>query len=91
MKEKLTSLKNIKCFLMDMDGTIYLGNRRLPGALEWLQLLEELHIQYYFLTNNSSRSRVEYARKLQGLGLEVPEERIFTSGEATALYLQNEL
>ncbi len=80
-------LKQTRCFLMDMDGTIYLGDQLLPGAGEWLNLLEAHHVDYYFLTNNSSRSRVEYAEKLNGFGLAVPEERIFTSGEATAIYL----
>ena len=83
-------LNRIKCFLMDMDGTIYLGDRLLPGAHEWLALLNERNVAYYFLTNNSSRSRIEYAEKLQRLGLNVPEEKIFTSGEATVLYLRKE-
>jgi 4-nitrophenyl phosphatase len=82
-------LRQTQCFLMDMDGTLFLGKTLLPGAQTWLALLEERGIPYYFLTNNSSRSRVEYARKLKGLGLTVPEEKIFTSGEATAIYLQD--
>jgi 4-nitrophenyl phosphatase/NagD protein len=82
------ALSDIRCFLMDMDGTIYLGKRLLPGAETWLRLLEANRIPYYFLTNNSSRSRLEYAEKLSGLGLEIPPEKIFTSGEATALHLQ---
>ena len=88
MRAEKRQLKEIKCFLMDMDGTIYLGNQLLPGAREWLNLLESNGIPYTFLTNNSSRSRVEYAEKLQQLGLPVPEEKIFTSGEATAIYLK---
>lgn len=82
------NLKQVKCFLMDMDGTIYLGNQLLPGAQEWLALCDERQVTYYFLTNNSSRSRVEYAEKLQRLGLDIPEEKIFTSGEATTIYLR---
>jgi HAD superfamily hydrolase (TIGR01450 family) len=81
-------LRKIHCFLMDMDGTLYLGNTLLPGAKEWLALLEARRIPYFFLTNNSSRSRVEYAVKLNRLGLPVSETQIFTSGEATAIYLQ---
>ncbi len=81
-------LRHIQCFLMDMDGTICLGNRLLPGALEWLELLEEKKVEYYFLTNNSSRSQLEYSHKFSQLGLKVPQNRIFTSGEATAIYLQ---
>ena len=87
MEYKL-NLNQVKCFLMDMDGTIYLGNQLLPGAREWLALLDERQVAYYFLTNNSSRSRVEYAEKLQRLGLDIPEEKIFTSGEATTIYLR---
>jgi 4-nitrophenyl phosphatase/NagD protein len=85
--QAIEKLKQTRCFLMDMDGTIYLGDQLLPGAGEWLDLLEAHQVDYYFLTNNSSRSRVEYAEKLNGFGLAVPEERIFTSGEATAIYL----
>jgi 4-nitrophenyl phosphatase/NagD protein len=88
--ERKRRLSQIKCFLMDMDGTIYLGDQLLPGARDWLDLLDERKVAYYFLTNNSSRSRVEYAEKLGRLGLDIPEEKIFTSGEATAIYLQGE-
>lgn len=83
-------LASVQCFLMDMDGTIYLGDQLLPGAGDWINFLESQRIPYYFLTNNSSRSRVEYAEKLQRMGLAIPEERIFTSGEATAITLQTE-
>jgi len=85
MQHKVEKLKDIRCFLMDMDGTIFLGDRLLPGAQEWLDLLERHSIAYFFLTNNSSRSRLEYADKLNRLGLDVSQEQIFTSGEATAI------
>lgn len=91
MDKILNQLKKIKCFLVDMDGTIYLGNHLLPGARDWLDLLVEKGLDYFILTNNSSRSRIEYTRKLDRLGLKVPEEKIFTSGEATALYLKKSL
>ena len=85
---EITKLREIHCFLMDMDGTIYLGNQLLPGARDWLDFLDKQKITFFFLTNNSSRSRVEYAEKFTRLGLNVPAEKIFTSGEATAIYLQ---
>lgn len=88
MTDQLQKLRQVRCFLMDMDGTIFLGDRLLPGVRDWLDLLEENGIAYYFLTNNSSRSRVEYADKFTRLGLPVPQEKIFTSGEATAIYLE---
>lgn len=73
MNKKLEKLKKIKCFLVDMDGTIFVGNKLLPGAKDWLDLVLEMGLDYYILTNNSSRSRVEYTKKLDRLGLTVPE------------------
>lgn len=88
MINDIVRLQKIKCFLMDMDGTITLGDQLLPGARDWLSLLQAHAIPYYFLTNNSSLSQVDYEEKLRWLGLEVPGERIFTSGEAAAIYLK---
>jgi HAD superfamily hydrolase (TIGR01457 family) len=85
-----TFLREVRCFLFDMDGTVYLGSRLLPGAADLLGELENRSVPFYFVTNNSSRSRVDYADKLTALGLSVIEEQIITSGEATAIYLQRE-
>ena len=70
-----------------MDGTIYLGKKLLPGAKEFLGLLDARKVKYLFLTNNSSKSAEQYVRKLKSFGIETSEEQILTSGEATALYL----
>ncbi len=82
-----SKLKRVKCFLLDMDGTFYLGSRLLPGALELIHLLNQRGVRFLFLTNNSSRTREEYADKIRRFGLDLSEEAIFTSGEATAIYL----
>ena len=84
----IEALRDVECFLLDMDGTFYLGDRLLPGAVEFLDLLKARGTPFLFLTNNSSRTRVEYAEKIRRFGVELPEEQIFTSGEATALYLK---
>ena len=87
MLPDLTKLNRVKCFLLDMDGTFFLGNQLLPGALAFIDLLKARGIDFLFLTNNSSRTRIEYAQKIARMGLALPEEQIFTSGEATAIYL----
>ena len=38
-------LKNIRCFMLDMDGTFYLGDRIIPGGLEFLDALEKNGLQ----------------------------------------------
>jgi len=88
MNQDLTKLAQIRCFLLDMDGTVYLGEKLLPGAQRFLDLLEQKNIRHLFLTNNSSRHARQYAEKLRRLGIDAREESIFTSGEATAIYLK---
>ena len=57
-------LKDIKCFLFDMDGTIYLGNALLPGVADFFKKLRDAGKDYYFVTNNSSKGHIHYAKKL---------------------------
>ncbi|MBN2260632.1 MAG: HAD-IIA family hydrolase [Clostridiales bacterium] len=83
-------LKEKTIYLLDMDGTIYLGDELIEGALEFLELIKRKGKRYLFLTNNSSKNKEEYVQKLKNLGVEVNEEEIFTSGEATTMYLKKE-
>ncbi len=76
--------------MLDMDGTFYLGNQIIDGSLDFLKTLEDTGREYIFMTNNSSKNSSCYKDKLAKMGCEVDEDRIFTSGEATAIYL-NEL
>lgn len=82
------SLKNIECFLLDMDGTIYLGNELIPGAKEFLKTIKEKGKQYIFLTNNSSKNKSAYVKKLEGLGIPAALDDVFSSGDATIHYLK---
>ncbi len=82
-------LQNIRVFLSDMDGTFYLGNRLLPGALQFAEVLRKQGKSLYFLTNNSSRRAAFYAEKLRFLGLDdCTPERIITSTESCIFHLQ---
>ncbi|MFW5995685.1 MAG: HAD-IIA family hydrolase [Halanaerobiaceae bacterium] len=81
-------LEDVALFMFDMDGTFYLGNELLPGADVFLKKLQEQKKEYVFLTNNSSRAAADYQLKLSRMGLNVPLERIITSGEVTASYIE---
>ncbi|MEG0769352.1 MAG: HAD-IIA family hydrolase [Ruthenibacterium sp.] len=83
----MQTIRDTKLFLLDMDGTFYLGDTLLPGARAFLQACEDKQIAYTFLTNNSSRSKTDYLAKLAHLGVSVTEREMFTSGDATLLYL----
>ena len=81
-------LSEAKAFLLDMDGTFYLGDSLLPGALELLELLNRRKLPFSFLTNNTSRSKLDYVRKLRGLGVREEDARVYTAGDATIAYLK---
>ncbi len=83
MNEKLS---RIKCFLLDMDGTVYLDNRVIDGAPAAVKRMNDFS-RAIFLTNNSSASRADYVEKLNAFGFDVTAEDVFTSGNATIEYL----
>jgi HAD superfamily hydrolase (TIGR01450 family) len=82
----LNKLKPIRCFLLDMDGTFYLGSKLLEGSLAFLDRVRASGRQALFLTNNSSKSAGVYLEKLKGMGVRDPFLRVLTSGQATAQY-----
>lgn len=83
-------LRQVRCFLLDMDGTFYLGDRLLDGALHFIDVLRRQDRDFLFLTNNSSKDSQQYAEKISRLGLTIPPEKVFTSGEATAMQLEDQ-
>ena len=88
MTDKMELLKRTKLFVLDMDGTFYLGNQILPGAADFLKAVEKAGKQYLFFTNNSSRSPRDYMAKLEKMGCPITRNQIMTSGDVTIRYLQ---
>ncbi len=86
----MNNLRNKKCFICDMDGVIYHGNRLIPRVKEFVEWLEQTGKNYLFLTNSSERSPRELKEKLARMGLTVGEEHFYTSALATASYLKSQ-
>ena len=84
----MSSLKDKKLFLLDMDGTIYLDNDLFDGTLEFLEYVKSIGGRYVFVTNNSSKSVDKYVEKLASLGIKSTADDFLTSTNATVLYLQ---
>ena len=82
----MQDLKNIKLFLLDMDGTIYLGSTLFEKVNETLDVMRAQG-KICFLTNNSSRSIEDYMVRLTNFGVRVQEGEVYTSGVAAAEYL----
>ena len=77
----------MKCFVLDMDGTVYLGEKAIPGAVEFISELNRRGIKYRFLTNNSSNRRDAYSARLKRLGFDVEPSSVLTSTVATIRYI----
>lgn len=72
-------LGRVRCFVLDMDGTIYLSSRLFPYTIPFLKKLEATGRSYCFFTNNSSKNRRDYVDKLTGMGIGLVPEQIFLS------------
>ncbi len=86
--DKRSLLENTRLFVLDMDGTYYLGDRILPGARDFLDAVAAAGKEYLFFTNNSSRSPVDYINKLARMDTPITPAQILTSGDVMITYLQ---
>ena len=84
----LRDLKQIRLYLLDMDGTIYLDDQLFEGVIPFLEHIKAVGGRYLFLTNNSSKSVDKYIQKLASLGISTTAEDFFTSVDATVHYLK---
>jgi 4-nitrophenyl phosphatase len=82
-------LAGVRGIVLDMDGVLYRGNTIIPEVPAFLDALESAGIAYAMATNNSTNTPRQYVDKLAHMGIEVTEERIVTSGVATATYLRS--
>ena len=80
-EEKRERLKKIRCFVLDMDGTIYLGNRLFPFTPAFLQAVEKSGREFCYFTNNSSKNAATYLQKLASMGIPTtPEKMLISNG-----------
>lgn len=86
----MEKLKEKTVFILDMDGTIYLGDGLIHGVKEFLSTIKAQGKRYLFLTNNSSKNKEIYVEKLKALGIHALGEEVYTSGEATTNYLKSQ-
>ncbi len=79
----------IKCFILDMDGTIYLGNKLFPYTLPFLDKIKNTGRDFYFFTNNSSKSTDVYIDKLNNMNIHIDKSHMLISTDVIIDYLLN--
>jgi NagD protein len=75
-------------YVLDLDGTVYLGGEALPGAVETIDRLRALGSRFVFLSNNPLQRPATYAAKLRGLGIPVEDDEVVSSIDALLGYLR---
>ncbi|MEG1003641.1 MAG: HAD-IIA family hydrolase [Clostridium sp.] len=84
-------LRKIKCFIFDLDGTVYLDNEILDGAIDFLNLLDESNIQFKFFTNNSSKNAKFYRKKIRNMGYDLTDDMMLISNHVIINYIKNNM
>lgn len=84
-------LAAVRHFVLDLDGTLYSGNRLFAATLPFLAQLRAAGIGYTFLTNNTSRSKADYVAKLAKLGIAATTAEIYTPADSAIAYLREKL
>ncbi|MBA0707575.1 hypothetical protein Golax_019609 [Gossypium laxum] len=82
-------IASVETFIFDCDGVIWKGDKLIDGVPETLDMLRSKGKRLVFVTNNSTKSRKQYGKKFETLGLNVNEEEIFASSFAAAAYLKS--
>ena len=92
MKSNADKLRELaaraRVFLLDMDGTLYLGDTLIGDMRGTLRALRAAGKRAVYCTNNSSKTAKEYVAKLSRLGLWEEGDLVYTSGMAAAEYIR---
>ncbi|CCM01985.1 uncharacterized protein FIBRA_04059 [Fibroporia radiculosa] len=76
-------------WLFDCDGVLWRGDHLIDGVVEVLSLLRERKKKLFFVTNNATKSRKNYKKKFDQLGLKVDVDEVFGSAYASAVYISS--
>lgn len=78
---------DFKAIVIDLDGSVYHGDKLIAGADKAISTLNK-SCTLLFLTNNSTSSREDFARKLENFGISCRKDQIISSGYASAKYIK---
>ncbi|KAL8929643.1 MAG: hypothetical protein Q9172_000439, partial [Xanthocarpia lactea] len=68
-------------------GVLWSGDHLFEGTVETLEMLRSKGKQIVFVTNNSTKSRADYKKKLESLGIPASVNEIFSSSYSAAIYI----
>lgn len=81
-------MKDLKKFLIDIDGVLYHGDRMIEGACDAISYLDKNMFPYVLVTNTSRMPKQMLVRKLETFGFKVDKRRLLTALSATIDYIK---
>ena len=84
-------LKRVKCFILDLDGTVYLGDKILEGSINFLEELEKNNITFKFFTNNSSKNAQVYIKRIKKMGYNLSDDKMLISNYVIINYIKENM
>lgn len=81
-------MKRYRAFCFDLDGTVYRGKEAISTAIEFIHKLQEKQLDFFFVTNNSSKTPSQIKETLRQFGLDASEKQIYSSALVTAKYVK---
>jgi 4-nitrophenyl phosphatase len=88
LQDKTEFLSGIDTLLLDCDGVLWSGSQLIPDIARTLASLRCMGKRIIFVTNNSSKSRLDYTKKFADKGLDASVEEIFSSAYSAAAYIE---
>lgn len=80
-------MKKYKAYCFDLDGTVYRGKMGIESAIRFIHQLQKEQLDYFFVTNNSSKTPEQLQQVLADMGIDTPTNRIYSSALTTAKYI----
>ncbi len=84
-------MQKFRGYIFDLDGTVYLGDNAIPGAVQTIAALRAQGCGVVFLSNKPLQPREVYAKKLTRLGIPTPTDDVINSSQVLTQYLVQEM
>ena len=81
------TIQKYDAYCFDLDGTIYVGDKILPGVINTITQLQKLRKHIFFISNSPTQTRQDVVEKLQKFGIHITAEQVITSAYLTAQYV----
>ena len=77
-----------RLILLDLDGTLYVGNQPIPGAIESIRKIRDTNTPLRFLTNTTTKSQAQLVAQMREMGFTLDDDELISAPVAAKLEVQ---